>query len=80
MQPYDSLQNRAATILAVKGCDRKRKWQYLLNLSTTTRMVSNPLEEGRPTMKSKEMSSQSRLGIGRGCNRPAGAKVSYLCC
>lgn len=75
-----SLQNKAATVLAVKGCDRARKWLYLLKLSATTRMVSNPLEEGKPTMKSREISSQIRLGIGRGCNRQAGAKVSYLCC
>lgn len=66
MQPYDLPTNRAATVLAVKGCDRARKWLYLLNLSTTTRMVSKPLEEGRPTKKSREMSSQIRLGIGRG--------------
>lgn len=74
-----SLQKTEATDFAVKGCVR-RKWLYLLNLSTTAKIVSKPPDLGRPTTKSKDISSQTRVGIGSGCRRPAGARDSYLFC
>jgi len=67
-----------ATVAAEKGCAKGRKCAYLLNLSTTIKMESLPLDFGRPSMKSMEMSSQIALGMGRGCNKPAGGDKSGL--
>ena len=70
----------AATVIAVKGCLSPIKWAYLLNLSTTTKMVSLPSDFGNPSMKSKDISYQTCCGIDRGCNRPLRDKVEYLFC
>ena len=70
----------AATVTAVKGCPSHIKGAYLLNLSTTTKMVSQPSDFGNPSMKSKNISSQTCCGIGRGCSRPLRDKVEYLFC
>jgi len=43
-------------------------------------MADNLVEWGRPSMKSFEMSSQTLLGIGNGCNSLARVCVSYLLC
>jgi hypothetical protein len=46
------------------------KWAYLKNLSTTTKIELNPLDFGKPFMKSIEMSCQAPAGMGSGCNNP----------
>jgi hypothetical protein len=40
-------------------CERAKKCVDLLNLSTTTRIEVLPLEGGRPSMKSRVISSQT---------------------
>ena len=78
---YTSTQTKAATtVTAIKGCLSPIKCAYLLNLSTTTKMVSQPSDFDNPSMKSKDISSQTCCGIGRGCNMPLGDKVEYLFC
>jgi hypothetical protein len=51
--------NVSATNLVVYGWERAKKCAYLLNMSTTTRIEVLPAEEGRPSMKSTVMSSQT---------------------
>jgi len=45
------------------------KWAYLLNLSTTTKMMFFPLELGKPSTKSILMSTKGAWGMGRGWSR-----------
>ena len=62
-------------------CVRMRKGKKcanLVNLSTTTKMVSFPYALGNPPMKSIDMSDHTSVGIGRGWSNSAGAKVSAL--
>lgn len=47
---------------AENGCLRHKKWPYSVSLSTTTRMVSKPLDLGNPSTKSRLMSSHTWLG------------------
>jgi len=60
-----SKTNTSTTELVVKGRFRGRRYAYLDNLSTTTSITTNPCELGRPVMKSREISSQTTLRIGR---------------
>lgn len=54
------------------------KWAYLLNLSTSTMRESYPLDFGNPLMKSINISSHTRFGMGSGCNSPAGITDSLV--
>ena len=54
------------------------KWPYLVNLSTTTIIVVFPAEVGNPSTKSRDTSSHTNDGIGKGCRRPAGDRASLL--
>jgi len=53
-----SLMQIPIIYLAAKRCLRAMKWAYLLNLSTTNRIVSNPLSLGSLVMKSILILSQ----------------------
>ncbi|BAU02016.1 hypothetical protein VIGAN_11141900 [Vigna angularis var. angularis] len=75
-----SFTNTAAIDLAVYGCLMGIKCPYLLSLSTTTSIVSNPCDLGNFTTKSILMSSHTALGMGKGCKRPLGEDAKYLCC
>ena len=58
---------------AVKVVTVLTKWLLLVMESTTTIMVSFPLDSGSSVIKSTLMVSQGPLGIGRGCNSPVGS-------
>ncbi|TYI93184.1 hypothetical protein E1A91_D02G121100v1 [Gossypium mustelinum] len=48
-----------ATYLLLKCFRSAKKYPYLVSQSTTTKIVSFPSDFGKPTMKSKEMSSNT---------------------
>lgn len=73
-----SLTKISAIDLADYGCLITIKCPYLLNLSTTTSIASNPVDFGKPTIKSMLISSQIALGIGKGCSKPAREDAWYL--
>ena len=52
----------------------------ILNLSTTTKIVSNPTDHGSPSINSIVMSSYTLSGIGRGWSKPTGDIAMYLFC
>jgi len=56
---------------AVKGFVKEIKWVYWLSRFTTTKMVSLPLNLGSPSIKSREMPTQTTSGMGNDCRRPA---------
>jgi len=47
-------------------------------MTTTTRITSCPLDLGNSTIKFRLISSHTALGIGNGCNKPAGEEVRYF--
>lgn len=47
-----------------------KKWAILERRSTTTRMVVNPSEAGKSTMKSMDTSAHGRSGMGKGLSSP----------
>jgi hypothetical protein len=49
------------------------KMAYLVSLSTITKILSNPSDSGNSGMKSMETTLKGKVGIGMGCNSPAGA-------
>ena len=51
--------NLSATPFTVNGWDEVKKWAKLLNLSTTTKIVSLSWEVGNPLTKSRVISSQT---------------------
>ncbi len=53
-------------------------YQNLVNRSITTQITLYPEDKGKPSMKSIEMLSQGRTGIGRGWSNPAGETFSYF--
>lgn len=71
-----SQMNTSATVWAVYGCFKERKWAYFDKRSTITSITSNPWERGKPEMKSKDISPQTTSKIGMGCN--IGDKAWYL--
>jgi ribosomal protein L13E len=71
--------NASATVLALQGLFKGMKWQYFERRSTTTKIVSNPLDLGKPVIKSKETSSQMAVGIGKGWSNPPGEVARYFC-
>ena len=73
-----SLVNNSATDFAEYGCLKAKKCPYLDKRSITTMITEYPCEFGSPSMKSIDISSQIRSGIGSGCSNPAGVVVSYL--
>src|SRR5579875_385274 len=48
------------------------KCAILVSRSTTTKIESKPLEDGRSTIKSMEIEDHGFSGIGSGCNNPYG--------
>lgn len=56
----------------VKWADKAMKWTNFESQLTTTKITYLPSEQGDPVMKSMEMSSQIRWGIGDGCSNPTG--------
>lgn len=58
--------------IAVKGCFRGIKWEYLDSLSTSTKMTENPLDRDKPSIKSIDRSIQMSCGMGNDCKRPIG--------
>jgi len=70
--------NLSATPFAVNGWDKVKKWVNLLNLSTTTKIVSLPWEVGNPSTKSRVISSQTWQGMGKGCRSPIRESVSVF--
>ncbi|KAF0929651.1 hypothetical protein E2562_023005 [Oryza meyeriana var. granulata] len=73
-----SVKNAWATVSAVYGCARGRKWQYLLKRSTTERMTDLPFTRGNASTKSRPISAQTAVGTGSGRRRPAGWRCSDL--
>ena len=63
---------------AVNGCLSGWKCAYLDKRSTTTMMTFFPQDNGNPYMKSMEISVHILLGMGSGCNKPAGRVLSDL--
>ena len=63
---------------AVNGCLSGRKCAYLDKRSTTTMMTFLPRDNGNPSTKSMKISVQFLLGMGSGCNKPAGSVLSDL--
>lgn len=57
---------------AVKLVGDVLKWAALEYLLTTTIITVCPLNAGNRTMKSNDMSSHTKDGIGSGCKRPMG--------
>lgn len=53
---------------------------YLLKWSTTTNMESKLPDFGSPSMKSIEISSQTKHRIGKGCRRPTRDRAELLFC
>lgn len=74
------LINNSATVKAVNGWRRVRKWAYFESRSTTKRMVSTPLEIGKPSIKSIIRSSHTKDGIHKGWRRPLGCRWKTFCC
>ena len=60
-----SFKNTIATSSVVKGLLSAKKWAYLVNLSITTMMVSQPLALGNPLIKSTEILVHWYCGIGK---------------
>lgn len=56
----------------VYGCLMPIKCAYLDRRSNTTSTVSTPWDRGSPSTKSKEMSSHTLVGVGKGWSKPAG--------
>jgi hypothetical protein len=73
-----SVKKAYATDVAVYGCMRGMKWQYLLNRSTTERMTIFPFTLGSASMKSRPMSAQIADGTGSGISSLAGCRCSDL--
>jgi len=74
------LKNNCATLNAVKGCASGMKCAYLVSLSTTTKITSNPPDLGSPSIKSMLMVDHGCDGIGRGCSKPGVLTCSDLAC
>jgi hypothetical protein len=62
--------NSYAMVWVVKGWAEGRKWEYLVSLSTTTRMTLYFPDLGRLSTKSMEIWLQAWLGMGNGTRRP----------
>jgi hypothetical protein len=75
---YTSFKNTLATELVVYGWDSGRKWSYLVNLSTTTKMQLEFLDLGSPSMKSSDIVSHASVGVGNGCSFPGYKAVAGL--
>ena len=61
-----------ATDSAVYGCAKGMKYAYLEKRSTTVSITLLPPTFGSASMKSMEMSSQTRDGTVKGCNKLTG--------
>ena len=64
-----SLAVSSSVILVEQGM----KIPYLVNLSTMTRMLSNPFDFGSSGIKSIDMTSNGLVGMGIGHRSPTGA-------
>jgi len=68
----DNINEQLSNCQGCEGWGRIPKWASLEKRSTTTKIVVKPLYDGRPTIKSKERSSQQRKGSGMGCKSSGG--------
>jgi hypothetical protein len=64
--------NKLANSFASMSVRQGTKCRSLVKRSTTTHMVSQPFDQGRPVTKSIHMACQGLSGIGRGHNTPNG--------
>ena len=62
-----------AKVLAVVSDCKGMKWACFENLSTTVRILQYPLLTGKSTIRSMEISTHGRSGIGKGFKSPPGA-------
>jgi hypothetical protein len=67
--------NKLANPFASTSIRQGTKYHSLVKRSTTTRIASQPFDQGRPITKSIDMSCYGLSGIGRGCNTPNGTCV-----
>lgn len=75
-----SATNLVATIDTVKLASKAKKCPYIERLSTTTIMTGFSLTIGKPVIKSKDMSSHTWFGMGKGNSNPPGLKLVDLAC
>lgn len=71
-----SLMNATATDLAIYGWRKGIKWVYLLNLSTTTKIIVNTFNLGSPSIKYIVTSSHT---FTNDCRSPPGAIAKFMC-
>jgi hypothetical protein len=72
--------NKLANPFSLTSVQQGTKYCSLVKRSTTTHMASQPFNQGRPVMKSIDMSCQGLSGIGRGCKTPNGACLLGFVC
>jgi hypothetical protein len=77
---YTWLRNIWATNAAVNGCNKGRKWLYLKNLSTITKMQFAESDLGKPSIKSKETVCHAPEGTGSGESKPGYFTLFGLTC
>lgn len=61
---------RYVIVSTEKRCFKGIKYAYLVSLPTTTIIILNLHDLGRPSIKSSNRSSHTLLGIGKGYNNP----------
>jgi hypothetical protein len=69
-----------AICLSLIGCVKRMKCAYFENLSTTTNTVLDPLDLGKRSTKSIEISCEAPTGTGSGWSNLAGWILSGLAC
>lgn len=57
---------------------KRNEMTYLESQSTTTKITDFPIEVGTPSIKSREMSSQTCYRMRKGSSKPSGFNISYL--
>jgi len=66
------------TFLVEYGCPKAKKWPYLVNRSTTTKMEFFPADIGNPSIESRLISSHTWVVTGNDWRRLAGDVASPL--
>jgi hypothetical protein len=72
--------NKLGNPFSLTSIRQGTKYRSLVRWSTTTHMVSQLFDQGRPITKSIDMSCQGLSGIGRGYNTPNGAYLLGFVC
>lgn len=78
MDFHHDVDENEAVICAVWELGSIPRWIPFENWSTTTKIVVLPWYGGSPAIKSRERSSQGRLGTGNGHKRPAALRALYF--